>query len=57
MITEAYVAKNITARIKLQHAYWKKEKNMGDPAQLNFISKFPANTMKGVIGYKILSLL
>lgn len=35
----------------------KKEKNMGDPAQLNFIIKLSANTMKGVTEYKILSLL
>lgn len=51
------MAKDITARIKLQHIYRKKEKNMGDPAQLNLISKLPANTVKGAIGYKLLSIL
>lgn len=35
----------------------KRRKTMGDPAQLNFISKLPVNTMKGVTRYKLLSLL
>lgn len=35
----------------------KKGKNVGDPAQQNFISKLPANAVEGAIGYKLLPLL